>query len=141
MSAWNPPGNISLSLSVPDTLNTVLANYLCFIGCCYTSLTLGAYSWPSPSISGTAHAQFTEGLHFCAFHFVLSFFHRLSHLPPPPSPTSLSPDLPEMALPPCHTFVQFYVCNGELSCQLYQRSTDMVRQHFHFLSGNTPHNE
>ena len=31
-----------------------------------------------------------------------------------------------MALPPCHAFVQFYVCNGELSCQLYQRSADMV---------------
>jgi thymidylate synthase len=36
-------------------------------------------------------------------------------------------DLPQMALPPCHAFVQFYVCNGELSCQLYQRSADMVR--------------
>ena len=36
------------------------------------------------------------------------------------------PDLSKMALPPCHAFVQFYVCNGELSCQLYQRSADMV---------------
>lgn len=34
-------------------------------------------------------------------------------------------DLPIMALPPCHSFVQFYVCNGELSCQLYQRSGDV----------------
>lgn len=34
-------------------------------------------------------------------------------------------DLSNMALPPCHSFVQFYVCNGELSCQLYQRSGDM----------------
>ncbi|ELU12824.1 hypothetical protein CAPTEDRAFT_148645 [Capitella teleta] len=34
-------------------------------------------------------------------------------------------DLPQMALPPCHAFVQFYVANGELSCQLYQRSADM----------------
>ncbi|XP_031557589.1 thymidylate synthase-like [Actinia tenebrosa] len=34
-------------------------------------------------------------------------------------------DLPLMALPPCHSFVQFYVANGELSCQLYQRSGDM----------------
>jgi len=34
-------------------------------------------------------------------------------------------DLPYMALPPCHSFVQFYVNNGELSCQLYQRSGDM----------------
>ncbi len=34
-------------------------------------------------------------------------------------------DLPEMALPPCHTFMQFYVSNGELSLQLYQRSGDI----------------
>ena len=35
-------------------------------------------------------------------------------------------DLNEMVLPPCHTLCQFYVENGELSCQLYQRSGDMV---------------
>uniref|UniRef100_A0A1A7Z1W9 Thymidylate synthase n=1 Tax=Iconisemion striatum TaxID=60296 RepID=A0A1A7Z1W9_9TELE len=34
-------------------------------------------------------------------------------------------DLPLMALPPCHALCQFYVCEGELSCQLYQRSADM----------------
>lgn len=34
-------------------------------------------------------------------------------------------DLHQMALPPCHMFAQFYVANGELSCQLYQRSADM----------------
>uniref|UniRef100_A0A8C0NDJ8 Thymidylate synthase n=2 Tax=Canis lupus familiaris TaxID=9615 RepID=A0A8C0NDJ8_CANLF len=34
-------------------------------------------------------------------------------------------DLPLMALPPCHALCQFYVVNGELSCQLYQRSGDM----------------
>lgn len=34
-------------------------------------------------------------------------------------------DLPRMALPPCHALCQFYVCDGELSCQLYQRSADM----------------
>ncbi|XP_012232140.1 thymidylate synthase isoform X2 [Linepithema humile] len=34
-------------------------------------------------------------------------------------------DIPEMALPPCHALVQFYVSNGELSAQLYQRSADM----------------
>lgn len=30
----------------------------------------------------------------------------------------------KMALPPCHSFIQFYVANGALSCQLYQRSAD-----------------
>ena len=29
-----------------------------------------------------------------------------------------------MALPPCHSFIQFYVADGKLSCQLYQRSAD-----------------
>jgi thymidylate synthase len=33
--------------------------------------------------------------------------------------------LPEMALPPCHAFFQFYVAAGRLSCQLYQRSADI----------------
>jgi len=33
-------------------------------------------------------------------------------------------ELPKMALPPCHAFVQFYVADGKLSCQLYQRSAD-----------------
>lgn len=31
----------------------------------------------------------------------------------------------QMNLPPCHILFQFYVCNGELSCQLYQRSADI----------------
>ena len=34
-------------------------------------------------------------------------------------------DLPQMNLPPCHAFFQFYVANGRLSLQLYQRSADI----------------
>eukprot|EP00890_Picochlorum_soloecismus_P005797 jgi/Picsp_1/6218/NSC_03572-R1_dihydrofolate reductase-thymidylate synthase len=33
--------------------------------------------------------------------------------------------LPKMALPPCHMFCQFFVADGELSCQMYQRSCDL----------------
>ncbi|MEN3345959.1 MAG: thymidylate synthase, partial [Arthrobacter sp.] len=33
-------------------------------------------------------------------------------------------ELKDMALPPCHAFFQFYVADGKLSCQLYQRSAD-----------------
>ena len=34
-------------------------------------------------------------------------------------------EIEKMALPPCHTFFQFYVAEGKLSCQLYQRSADV----------------
>ncbi len=35
-------------------------------------------------------------------------------------------DIEKMALPPCHAFFQFYVVNGRLDCQLYQRSADIA---------------
>ena len=34
-------------------------------------------------------------------------------------------DVDQMKLPPCHAFFQFYVADGKLSCQLYQRSADI----------------
>jgi thymidylate synthase len=34
-------------------------------------------------------------------------------------------EISKMALPPCHSFFQFYVADGKLSCQLYQRSADL----------------
>ncbi len=34
-------------------------------------------------------------------------------------------DIEQMKLPPCHAFFQFYVADGQLSCQLYQRSADL----------------
>ena len=34
-------------------------------------------------------------------------------------------EIENMALPPCHSFFQFYVADGKLSCQLYQRSADI----------------
>ena len=40
-------------------------------------------------------------------------------------------DVPYMALPPCHAFMQFYVVDDKLSCQLYQRSGDVFLSLIH----------
>jgi len=40
-------------------------------------------------------------------------------------------DVERMKLPPCHAFFQFYVANGKLSCQLYQRSADIFLFIYH----------
>lgn len=46
-------------------------------------------------------------------------------LPDESIPPSVNASRGKMALAPCHTLFQFYVINGELSCQLYQRSADL----------------
>jgi len=42
-------------------------------------------------------------------------------------------DVDNMALPPCHTLFQFYVADGKLSCQLYQRSADVFLEYLSIL--------
>ena len=71
-------------------------------------------SWPGPN--GTSVDQMKQVLH------------QLQHQPDSRRiiVSAWNPAyLDEMALPPCHAFFQFYVANGELSCQLYQRSADI----------------
>lgn len=71
-------------------------------------------SWPGPN--GTSVDQMKQVLH------------QLQHQPDSRRiiVSAWNPAyLDQMALPPCHAFFQFYVANGELSCQLYQRSADI----------------
>lgn len=84
-------------------------------------------SWPSPS--GESIDQFSDLLRQIknkpdSRRLLISAWN-----PPLLPDESLSPQanvaLGKMALPPCHTMFQFYVSDGRLSCQLYQRSADV----------------
>ena len=57
---------------------------------------------------------------------VVHALHKQPGFPPPSSSAPGTwPMWTTMALPPCHTLFQFYVADGRLSCQLYQRSADL----------------
>lgn len=62
--------------------------------------------------------HFTNANYICTNAAMIFFFPSLL-------PVLQFLDISLMALPPCHALCQFYVLNGELSCQLYQRSGDM----------------
>ena len=47
-------------------------------------------------------------------------------------------ELDEMALMPCHAFFQFYVNDGKLSCQLYQRSADALGRSIQYILLQSP---
>ena len=108
MSAWNPPGQYD---------SVVVYTYF-------------SYIWKESTMYT---CFYNSELHDCTcvvFAFKFTMLHlSVTALIMATSTRVLYTDLPKMALPPCHAFVQFYVCNGELSCQLYQRSADMVTEH------------
>lgn len=70
-------------------------------------------SWPNPD--GTNIDQITQ-----LIHRLKNSPNSRRHLVSAWNPV----DIPQMKLPPCHCLFQFYVAEGKLSCQLYQRSAD-----------------
>ena len=71
-------------------------------------------SWPTPSGNTSTRSRRSST--------------RCAATPTPVASSSrrgTSPRSPPMALAPCHAFFQFYVADGRLSCQLYQRSADL----------------
>jgi len=76
-------------------------------------------NWRTPTFDGTASYKSTDQL--------LSLIENIKLYPNGRRHiiTAWNPgELDQMALPPCHMLAQFYVRNGELSCQMYQRSAD-----------------
>lgn len=71
-------------------------------------------SWPTPD--GRTIDQISN-----LIHNIKTDPHSTRHIVSAWNPS----DIPKMALPPCHTMFQFFVINGTLSCQLYQRSADI----------------
>jgi thymidylate synthase len=66
-----------------------------------------------------------DGTHVDQMQQVLAQLRRQPGFAPPHRLGVERRDIPKMALAPCHAFFQFYVADGRLSCQMYQRSADV----------------